>query len=64
MSSCKMNRAFGVLIIDFAIHTAMRRGELLEITWDMVHIDKMYITLPPAITKTKRSGTCHFNQKH
>ena len=55
MSSCKMNRAFWCPIIDFAIHSAMRRGELLEITWDMVHIDKKYITLPPEITKTKRS---------
>jgi integrase len=55
MSSCKMNRAFWCPIIDFAIHSAMRRGELLEITWDMVHLDKKYITLPPEITKTKRS---------
>tara|TARA_R100001591_G_scaffold24072_1_gene33949 strand:+ start:95 stop:1081 length:987 start_codon:yes stop_codon:yes gene_type:complete len=55
MSSCKKNRAFWCPIIDFAIHSAMRRGELLEITWDMVHIDKKYITLPPEITKTKRS---------
>ena len=55
MSSCKMNRAFWCPIIDFAIHSAMRRGELLEITWDMVHMDKKYITLPPEITKTKRS---------
>ena len=55
MSSCKMNRAFWCPIIDFAIHSAMRRGELLEITWDMVHLDKKYITLPPQITKTKRS---------
>ena len=55
MDSCKKNRAFWCPIIDFAIHSAMRRGELLEITWDMVHLDKKYITLPPAITKTKRS---------
>ena len=55
MSSCKSNRAFWCPIIDFAIHSAMRRGELLEITWDMVHLDKKYITLPPEITKTKRS---------
>ena len=54
MSSCKMNRAFWCPIIDFAIHTAMRRGELLEITWDMIHMDLKYITLPEQITKTKR----------
>lgn len=55
MSSCKKNRAFWCPVIDFAIHSAMRRGELLSITWDMVHLDKMYITLPPEITKTGRS---------
>jgi integrase len=54
MSSCKKNRAFWCPIIDFAIHSAMRRGELLEITWNMVHLDKKYITLPEEITKTKR----------
>jgi integrase len=54
MTSCKSNRAFWCPIIDFAIHTAMRRGELLSITWDMVHIDKKTITLPPEITKTNR----------
>jgi len=54
MSSCKSNRAFWCPIIDFAIHTAMRRGELLSITWDMVHLDKKTITLPPEITKTNR----------
>ena len=54
MSSCKGSRAFWCPIIDFAIHTAMRRGELLSITWDMVHLDKKTITLPPEITKTNR----------
>ena len=54
MTSCKSNRAFWGPIIDFAIHTAMRRGELLEITWDMVNLDKKYITLPEEITKSKR----------
>ena len=54
MTSCKSNRAFWGPIIDFAIHTAMRRGELLEITWDMVHLDRKYITLPEEITKSKR----------
>jgi len=45
MSSCKKNRAFWCPIIDFAIHSAMRRGELLEITWDMVHMDKKNINI-------------------
>jgi len=54
MNSCKHYRSFWCPLIDFAIHTAMRRGELLDITWDMVHLDKKYITLPEEITKTKR----------
>ena len=27
----------------------------VEVTWDMVHFDKMFITLPPEITKTHRA---------
>ena len=54
MQSCKKNRAFWCPIIDFAIHSAMRRGELLLLTWNMVHLDKKYITLPPEITKTNK----------
>ena len=54
MSSCKTNRAFWCPIIDFAIHTGMRRGELLNITWDMVQWDKKFIKLPAHITKTNR----------
>ena len=34
MNSCKKNRAFWCLIIDFAIHSCMRRGELLALKWD------------------------------
>ena len=55
MVACTKSRSFWCPIIDFAIHSAMRRGELLKITWDMVHMDKKYITLPPEITKTNRS---------
>ena len=54
MVACRKSRAFWCPIIDFAIHTAMRRGELLRITWDMVHLDKKFITLPPEITKTNK----------
>ena len=54
MTACKKSRAFWCPIIDFAIHSAMRRGELLRITWQMVHLDKKYITLPPEITKTNK----------
>ena len=34
MNSCKKNRAFWCPIIDFAIHSCMRRGELLALKWD------------------------------
>tara|TARA_R100001086_G_scaffold198494_1_gene114828 strand:+ start:327 stop:1307 length:981 start_codon:yes stop_codon:yes gene_type:complete len=54
MQSCKNNRAFWCPIIDFAIHTGMRRGELLALTWEMLHLDKKYITLPAEITKTNK----------
>ena len=55
MQSCKSNRTFWCPIIDFAIHSAMRRGELLSITWNMVDLDKKYISLPPQITKTDKT---------
>ena len=55
MMACKKSRAFWCPIIDFAIHSAMRRGELLRLTWSMVHLDKKYITLPPEITKTNKT---------
>ena len=54
MSSCKSNRAFWCPVIDFAIHTGMRRGELLNITWDMVQWDRLFIRIPAKITKTNR----------
>ena len=55
MQSCKKNRAFWCPIIDFAIHTCMRRGELLALKWDWVHFDKKFISLPAEITKTNRT---------
>jgi integrase len=54
MSSCKSNRAFWCPVIDFAIYTGMRRGELLNITWDMVQWDRLFIRIPAKITKTNR----------
>tara|TARA_R100001594_G_scaffold122239_1_gene158342 strand:- start:283 stop:1263 length:981 start_codon:yes stop_codon:yes gene_type:complete len=55
MSSCQKNWAFWCPIIDFAIHTAMRRGELLKITWEMVDLEKKFIHLPAPITKTNKT---------
>ena len=54
MQSCKNNRAFWCPIIDFAIHTGMRRGELLSATWQMVSFEKKIISLPAEITKTNK----------
>jgi len=39
--------------MDFAIETAMRRGEILNTSWDNVH--PTYVHLPRNITKTKSS---------
>ena len=55
MIACKRSRAFWCPIIDFAIHTGMRRGELLKIEWNMVDINKKIITLPASLTKTNKS---------
>ena len=55
MESCKKNRAFWCPIIDFAIHTGMRRGELLSATWQMVSFEKKIISLPAEITKTNKT---------
>ena len=55
MNSCKSNKAFWCPVLDFAIHTGMRRSELLKKTWVMVHFDKMFITLPPEIIKTHKT---------
>ena len=54
MTSCQKNYAFWCPIIDFAIHTGMRRGELLSATWAMVQLDKKIISLPAEITKTNK----------
>ena len=55
MIACKRSRAFWCPIIDFAIHTGMRRGELLNIEWSMVDLNKKIITLPASLTKTNKS---------
>ena len=42
-------------ILICALDTAMRRGEILKLTWADVHLDTGMILLPASITKTARS---------
>jgi Phage integrase family len=38
-------------VVSFAVQTAMRRGELLKLLWQYVHLDRGYLDLPAHITK-------------
>lgn len=46
-------------IVSLAFHTGMRRGELLELTWDQVRLDQRTVFLPD--TKTGEPQTVHLN---
>lgn len=50
------NRRNGRLwaIVSFAVETAMRRGELLKLRWEYVHLERGYLDLPGSITKNKK----------
>lgn len=39
-------------VMSFAIHTAMRRGEIAKLRWEYVHLEKGYMDLPGSITKS------------
>ena len=39
-------------LIDFAVETAIRKGEMLKLEWSMVDLDKGWLNLPDRITKT------------
>ena len=44
LSACE-NTWFRPVIL-FAIETGMRRGEILSLTWEHVHLGKRYVHLP------------------
>jgi integrase len=47
ISSCKhSDNAYLAPLVEFAIETAMRRGELLSLRWSDVHVDQSYCHLP------------------
>ena len=47
ISSCKhSDNAYLAPLVEFAIETGMRRGELLSTRWSDVHIEERYIHLP------------------
>ncbi|MEC7205743.1 MAG: tyrosine-type recombinase/integrase [Pseudomonadota bacterium] len=42
-------------VILFAIETGMRRGEILSLTWENVHLGKRYVHLPETKNKDSRN---------
>ena len=46
---------WAVPLVKFAIETAMRRGELLALRWEHVHLDKRYVHLPDTKNGTSRN---------
>ena len=50
-------------IAKFAVETAMRRGEMIKLTWDMVHLTDEYLALPKAITKNGKDRIVPLTEK-
>ena len=48
-------------IVITAIHTGMRRGEILELRWEDVDLEKCQITIPQEKTKTRKSRVVPVN---
>jgi len=54
-------RAYLKPVILLGYFSGMRRGEILELTWDRVNLKEGYIDLTPDDTKTSESRTIFFN---
>src|SRR5262249_38887431 len=52
LAACTGSRAYLRAILIMAVDTAMRRGEILKLTWAMVNLAQGIISLPGEITKT------------
>jgi integrase len=46
LSACASPNPWFRSVVLFAIETGMRRGEILSLTWEHVHLDKRYVHLP------------------
>ncbi len=46
LSACTSPNPWFRSVVLFAIETGMRRGEILSLTWQHVHLDKRYVHLP------------------
>ena len=46
ISACTNTNSWFRPVVLFAIETGMRRGEILSLTWENVHLGKRYVYLP------------------
>ena len=46
LSACTNTNSWFRPVVLFAIETGMRRGEILSLTWENVHLGKRYVYLP------------------
>ena len=46
ISACTNTNSWFRPVVLFAIETGMRRGEILSLTWENVHLGKRYVHLP------------------
>ena len=54
LAACRITNPELSVIVTFAIETAMRQGEIMGMTWDMVDLAKRTVTLPDTKNGTRR----------